>query len=263
MWDEDRLSIRTVPSGGATAPGPAVSDCAESAPGPPCLCKTRPVRGREWILIPLLAILLALGLAACGEKDETTTAGSTDTGTTTTGTGEETNGAEPPAVKPAEIPDDWERVVNEEAGFSFGMPPGWTERSTPGGQGSIVTSPDELVAVTITADRTEGALGLPLDEFATRTAEALGSDVVGRDRFKDLFVTRAVPFKGDYEAAAVRASGKSVRTGTEELIFVVVLRSPDAAFVVVSRENAEQPSDEATRDDVKAIIRSLRSEPAD
>jgi hypothetical protein len=217
------------------------------------------VSGRRRILIPLLAGLLVLGLGACGEKDETTTAGSTET-TTTGKTGGETTGK--PADEPAKLPDDWERVVNKEAGFSFGIPPGWSERTTPGGQGSIATSPDELVALTITADRTQGALELPLDEFATRTAEALGSDVVGRDRFKDLFVTKAASFKGEYEASAVRASGKSVRTGVKELIFVVVLRQPDeASFVVVSRENAEEESDLATRDDVKGIIRSLRGQP--
>ena len=32
--------------------------------------------------------------------------------------------------------------------------------------------------MTVTADRTRGALELPLDEFATRTAEAFGTEVV-------------------------------------------------------------------------------------
>lgn len=218
------------------------------------------MHGRRSILIPLLAVLLAAGLSACGEQDETTTAGSSQTSTSAEGDG--TTGGD--AVRPAKLPDDWERVTNEQAGFSFGIPPGWRERTTPGGQGSIATSPDELIAVTITADRTQGALELPLDEFATRTAEALGSAVVGRDRFKDLFVTTAAPFEADYEASAVRASGKSARTGVEELIFVVVLRQPgEASYVVVSRENAEQTSDAASRDDVKGIIRSLRGAPAD
>ena len=90
----------------------------------------------------------------------------------------------------------------------------------------------------------------------------VNEDVVGRDRFKDLFVTRAAPFKGEYEGSAVRASGKSTRTGTKELIFVVALRDPgEASFIVVSRENAEQQSDLASRDDVKQIVRSLRAEP--
>ncbi len=65
-----------------------------------------------------------------------------------------------------------------------------------------------------------------------------------------------------YEAAAVRASGRSARTGLEELIFVVVVRRPgDAAYVVVSRENAEHPSKLSSRDDEKTIIRSLRGRP--
>lgn len=216
-----------------------------------------PVRGRRRILIPLLAVLLAAGLVACGEGDESTTTGDG------AGKGDGSASESAPAPDPAGLPDDWEQVTNTEGGFSFGIPPGWTERPTPGGLGSVATSPDELVAVTITSDRTRGALELPLDEFATRTAEALGSDVVGKDQFEDLFVTRAVPFKAPYEASAVRASGKSSRTGVEELILVVVLREPEtASYVVVSRENAEEKSEISSRDDVKAIIRSLRGEPA-
>ena len=102
------------------------------------------------------------------------------------------------------------------------------------------------------------------DEFATRTAEALGSDVVGDDRFDDLFVTKAAPFKvgHGYEATAVRATGRSARTGVKEMIFVVVVRRPGlASYVVISRENAEKKSKVASRDDVKEIIRSLRGRP--
>lgn len=218
-------------------------------------------------LLALAALLAASAAFAfgCGSKDEpATTAGSTATATdggTTTAAGD---GETPEETldPPAKIPDDWQRVINRQAGFSVGIPPGWSESGTPGGQGSVITSPDELITLTITADRTRGALELPLDEFATRTAEALGSDVVGKDRFKDLFVTAAAPFKAGYEASAVRASGKSARTGVEELILVVVARRPDlAAYVIVSRENAEEKSDVASRDDVKGIIRSLRGRP--
>jgi hypothetical protein len=209
-----------------------------------------------------LIVALAVLLAGCGAKEEpSTTAGSTETETTTSTSADD--GAPDETIdEPAKLPDGWQTVTNRQAGFSVGIPPGWEERGTPGGQGSVITSPDELITLTITADRTRGALELPLDEFATRTAEALGSDVVGKDQFEDLFVTTAAPFKAEYDASAVRASGKSARTGVEELILVTVVRRPDlASYVIVSRENAEKKSSVADRDDVKEIIRSLRGRP--
>ena len=222
------------------------------------------MRGPGRILIPLLAALLIAGLAGCGSGGDSTSG----EGSAKTSSGAGKDGSEEPAPetvdKPAKLPDGWTTSVNKNGGFSIGLPPGWSSRATEGGQGSIVTAPDDLITLTITADRTSGALALPLDEFATRTAEALGSDVVGDDRFDDLFVTKSAPFKlgHGYEAAAVRASGRSARTGVKEMIFVVVVRRPDqAAYVVISRENAQQQSKVASRDDVKEIIRSLRGRP--
>ena len=234
---------------------------------PPTLCNSTRVPGtdRKPRLLALVALLAAVAALAggCGSKEEpSTTPGSTQTDTTKSPTTDEDGPAEETIDPPAKIPDDWQRITNRQAGFSVGIPPGWSESGTPGGQGSVITSPDELITLTVTADRTRGALELPLDEFATRTAEALGSDVVGKDRFRDLFVTAAAPFKAGYEASAVRASGRSARTDVEELILVVVARREDiASYVIVSRENAEKKSDVASRDDVKEIIRSLRGRP--
>ena len=212
------------------------------------------MRGPGRILIPLLAALLLAGPVGCGSDEEepaSTTSTSTDTSSTIS-SGEAPEDPAETADEPAKLPNGWTEEENQTAGFTYGLPPGWSERPTEGGQGSVLTSPDELIVMTITADRTTGALELPLDEFATRTAEALGSDVVGDNRFEDLFVTKSAPFKVDegYEAEAVRASGKSSKTGVEELIFVAVVRRPDvASYVVISRENAEEKS--SSRDDVK------------
>ncbi len=209
------------------------------------------------ILVTLLAALVAAAIAGCGSGS--------DASSSTTVPGHASGPDQPETVdSPAKLPDGWKTVVNKQAGFSIGLPPGWSERPTEGAQGSVLSSADELITMTITADRTSGALELPLEDFATRTAQALGSDVVGADRFKNLFVTKPAEFRmpDGYEAAAVRASGRSARTGLEELIFVVVVRRPgDAAYVVVSRENAEHPSKLSSRDDEKRIIRSLRGRP--
>lgn len=208
----------------------------------------------------LIAAVLALCLLplACGEKDEPS---STDPVATTTTETDEVPAPTETVDDPAELPKGWTEQVNAEAGFTIGVPPGWEAEPTAGGQGSIFRSPDGLIVMTVTADRTQGALQLPLDEFATRTAETFGSEVVGRQQFKDLKITRPAPFEDVYEAEAVRAIGRSKKTGTLERLFVVVVRREDqAAYVFVSRENAEQQPT-ADRDDVKAIIRSLRGRP--
>ena len=216
----------------------------------------------------LIALILSLAAAGCGEKDEsedgstTATGAATETGTTQSTTTESEVEVEETADAPAELPEGWSEEINEAAGFSIGVPPSWTIRDSEGGQGSIITSPDQLIVVTVTADRTQGALQLPLEEFATRTAEAFGGEALGEEGFTDLKVTRAVPFKDTYDAVAVRAIGTSKQSGERERLFVVVVRREgQAAYVVVSRENAEQESSLASRDDVKEIIRSLRGRP--
>ncbi len=233
---------------------PWAGDASRAAPA---RVQTRPVRGTSTrILVTLLAALVAAAIAGCGSGGG---------GSSTKVPGHASKPDQPETVdSPAKLPDGWKTVVNKQAGFSIGLPPGWSVKPTEGAQGSVLSSPDELIAMTITADRTSGALELPLEDFATRTAQALGSDVVGDDRFNNLFVTKPAPFRmpDGYEAAAVRASGRAARTGLDELIFVVVVRRPgDAAYVVVSRENAEHPSKLSSRDDDKAIIRSIRGRP--
>ena len=226
------------------------------------------MRDRVRILIALLAVLAIAALAGCGSDEESTGAtGGGGTAAQGESTGADEGSSATGSDDPAQLPKGWKTSVNKAAGFSIGLPPGWRSTPTEGGQGSIVVSPDDLITLTITADRTSGALALPLEEFASPTAEALGSDVVGKDRFEDLVVSKAAPFNigHGYEAAGVRATGTSARTGVKELIFVVVVRRPDdAAYVVISRENAKRQSQVATRDDVKSIIRSLRGRrPAD
>jgi hypothetical protein len=210
------------------------------------------------LLATLIALAaLALALAACSDTDADTGANGADGEAATTA--EVAEKADPPA----KLPRGWDREVNEQAGFSIGIPSGWSVRPSESGQGNIITAPDELIVLTVTADRTAGALRLPLDEFATRTAEAFDSEVVGeKQRFENLRITRAVPFKDVYDAVAVRAIGRSRDSDIRERLFVVVLRQEgQAAYVVISRENAETESKVVSREDVSEIIRSLRGRP--
>lgn len=209
------------------------------------------------LLIAALVVAAAIGLGNCAGDDEeaTDTVGGQTSSTSTTTT-------EPTAtpVSPPKLPKGWREKTNAEGGFTIGLPPDWSISMTEEGPGSVFTSPDELLTMTVTADRTQGALQLPLDEFALRTAKALGSEVVGEQRIEDLKVGKAAPFTDAYEAVGVRAVGRSMETGVLERILVVVARDEgQAAFVFVARENAEKESQVTDRDTLKRLIRSLRN----
>src|SRR5688572_20394655 len=86
--------------------------------------------------IASLAALCVLAFGACGEDDEPA----------------------PPqrpretVDKLPELPPDWKPYVNRQVGFAIGRPPGW--RAEHRGGSTLLRSPDRLVAVSISADRT-------------------------------------------------------------------------------------------------------------
>lgn len=224
-------------------------------------------------LLPVLLVIAALGLlAACGEKDEPPEifggsdepeASSTTTSTTST-TSTETVPEESVAEETADalppLPKGWTPEINFDGGFELGVPPGWNAENE--GVRSVYTSPDDLIAVTVSADRSPGALALPLDEFALRTSEALGGSTQGGQRYKDLVVGQAVPFEHQYEASAVRSKGVPVTSDVlEKALVVVIKREEFAVYVVIVRQNAEVESKFADRDTIKDLIRSLRGRP--
>lgn len=214
----------------------------------------------------LIAIILALSATAapvaCGGEAEQ---GAGPPARTITDDASDLAPADPPPEDADPLPDlpgDWRREINEGAGFAIGLPPGWSARPSPAGQGSVLTSPDRLVVLSISADRTSGALGLPLGQFARRTAEALGTEVAGAQRFRRLSVGRPAPFAHRYDAVAVRAlgtpGGSEVR---ERLLVAVIRREGHAVYVAIVRANASQPSQYADRATVKQVLRSLRGRP--
>jgi hypothetical protein len=205
-----------------------------------------------------VAALLALAFPACGSDDDSGAGGERNAGSGG-------SGSAPPAEtadRPAKLPDGWKREVNRPAGFSVGRPPGWEGHGTQG-QGTLLRSPDNLAVVTITADRTAGALELPLGRFARRTAAALGTEVAGRARFRDLKLERSKRLAHRYDAARVEARGRSGSArAPEERITVAVIRRPElAAYVLVARENAERRSDFVGPRTITEIARSLRGRP--
>lgn len=221
----------------------------------PRLTPRTPPRARFALL---LACLLLVGWAGCGAEEEPEAP--TEVERPEPGAEEEVQVET--TDDPARIPGSWTELINREAGFSIGIPPGWTESPLDGAAGSMLRSPDDLAAITITADRSRGAQELPLREFARRTAEALGSDIIGSERFRDLEIFAPGEFGHRYDARAIRALGTPEGTDVRERVLVVVVRREGlATYVVVVRENDERESELADRDTVKEIIRSLRGRP--
>lgn len=203
-------------------------------------------------LAALAALVTLIGvLAGCGEDAEP-----------------ERSEGEPPAPvetvdRPAPLPEDWRRVTNGSAGFTVGLPPGWREGAQKSAQGSVLTSPDALAAVTINVDRSAGALALEPEDFAARTAEALGGAEAGRGGLSDLRVGEPERIDHPYDAALVGATGVSSASGERERVEVAVLRRPElAVYVLIARSSAEAESQFTDPGIIAEIIASLRGRPA-
>ncbi len=214
------------------------------------------------VLPPLVAAAALVFAAGCGSDEDSGTASTADSTTSTEQSSTTTTPSAETLDPPAKLPDGWRTLINKDAGFSVGVPPEWTDEPIGGAQGSVLSSPDGLIVITITADRSRGALELPLEEFAQRTAEALGSEIVGSEKFEDLEVYGTAPFEHTYDAAAARAQGTAQGNDFRERVLAVAIRRPDqATYVVLVRENDEEESQFADRDTIKEVVRSLRGRP--
>lgn len=152
----------------------------------------------------LLSLTIALGVfAGCGSSG-TTTSSSTSTRPET-------------AQKPAKLPYAWTRQLNNEHGFSIGVPPGW--RSSDEGNAVLYRSPDQLVALTLSVDRTTEAFDASVDEFARQTLTAL-------EGYEGKLVPSPPRRLGGtpLETALVSSSGVASESGVRQDVEVAVLR---------------------------------------
>jgi hypothetical protein len=179
------------------------------------------------------ALALAFGALGCGEREE----------------------PEPRPVETAdplpELPAKWSRHVNRRAGFAIGLPPRWSARDRR--RSSLLRSPDRLAAVTVSADRTEGGLALPLGEFATRVADALRG-------FRRLRTERPRPFRARYDAVAVTGRGDAKGGVPQRVLVVVERRAGLATYTAVVATNAKRAAGRH-RDEIRRMLRSLRGRP--
>ncbi len=187
--------------------------------------------------------LIALGLVAllsgCGD----------DGGPSTTAATRQAETIDPPA-KP---PKRWQSYINPTAGFSISVPPAWTVATN--GATTLLGSPDKVVAVSITADRTDEALDAPLEQYAADALENL-------DGFTDLKPTGTRPYEAQYPAAIATGDGKLETSGVAQRLTLVVLRREGiAAYPVLASRNAGVRSPFVEQ--VDAIIHSLRGRPVE
>jgi len=165
-----------------------------------------------------------------------------------------------PAAQPREkadplpqLPKRWSRHVNRKLGFAIGVPPRWSADDRR--RSSLFRSPDRLVAVSVSADRTEGGQSVPIEEFARRVTRAL-------PELKRVRAERPRPFRARYDAAAVTATARSHGGVPQRLLVVVQRREPFVTFTAVVAANAKQGA-LAHRDEVLRMLRSLRGRRAE
>ena len=179
--------------------------------------------------------LCAIALAACG-------GGSSSTSHRT---------VESPQGLPS-LPKGWRRHVDVRRGVAIGVPPGWRVRRRT--RALLVTSPGQLVAVSVTATRTGSALSVPLGRFAHAVPGALS----GYPRPPQ--VGGPKPFRGTpLRAVRVRAKGVAANGVPERVTVVALRRDHLATFTLVAVANPGAPASVAAR--AMAVARTLRDRP--
>jgi len=184
--------------------------------------------------------LAALALAACGDDEPA------DSGP---GPGQERSDR---AVKP---PPGWRMVRNERAGFTLSAPRTWSARKR--GPATLIRSDDQLVSITIAADRTAGERERSPRRFARETIENLPG-------FRGRLSAGARRVRGSpYRTARVDARGRVRASKVPQRITAAVYQRPGLVTyaVLVFRNAKVRPrfNDPV----VERLLRSLRAQAPD
>lgn len=154
--------------------------------------------------------------------------------------------------KPAEAPRGWRTVRNRRAGFSIAVPPGW--RASTKRAATLIRSGDQLLALTVQADRGPQGRELAPADYASQTLAAVPGFV------RALQPKRGDPLDSPYVNARADARG-SLRRGRQEqrVSAVVFQRKGRVSYVAVAFRNAEvRPR--ANDDELERVLRTLRAQ---
>lgn len=189
--------------------------------------------------LPAAFLALALALTACGSDDEPTAP--------------EVEQKVETAEELPKLPRGLKPYLSRVNGLAFGRPPGW--EVTEKGVGTFLTAPDQIVVMSLTADRTDEALVGDPRVFAGLTFSAL-EGYEGQ-----LDPSEPKPFKHRYEAFEVRGEGVAASTGVPQRLRVVVLeREGTTVVTAVIAENAEETAPAEVKQALDAL-RTLRTRP--
>ncbi len=167
-------------------------------------------------------------------------------------TAQQSTRAETPQ-KPAKPPGGWHRRFDRTHGYSISVPPGWATHS--GGSASLYRSPDGLVAVSVSVDRTPGAFRVSPAAFARRTLRALK----GYRRKLEPGPAHDISHT-PLDAAIAGATGVTKKGGVREEVEAAVLRRDHLVnYTAVIVANGAAPPQELA--DARVFAASIRDQP--
>jgi hypothetical protein len=166
------------------------------------------------------------------------------------------------AERVGKLPAGWETFTNDTQGYAIGVPPGWGEGKACGNAApsaaagtTLLCSPDRLVTLNVSVDRTNEALEIPPPDAASRTAEAISAQSFGGR----LESGEPKPVKGHYDGAVVSGEGKSGKVDQEVEVYALQ-REGIAAITAVIAGNADKEAD-ANVKLAEEAVESLRTKP--
>ncbi|MDX6660239.1 MAG: hypothetical protein QOJ55_1061 [Solirubrobacteraceae bacterium] len=156
----------------------------------------------------------------------------------------------PPAALPG-----WTRLINDTAGFSLSLPPGWTTRRS--GEGStLIRSTDRALALAVSADRGNDGADDPPAQYLERTVRHLSG-------YRNLRFGRGVGMPGlRYPAARLTATGTFARTHVRQAITLYALHRPGVVTYTVAVLRSAAISSGRYAPYLQVVLRSFRGRPA-
>ena len=181
------------------------------------------------------ATVAAIAISACGSGDPVA----------------DVDSADETAQPVPKLPPGWKVERNEAGGFALGAPPGWQAKAQQ--TQTQLKSPDRLVVVTVTPDRSNELLEADLEELAESTGVQYG------EQFEGFELDDTDRFEHRYDAYSVEATGS--HDGVRQQIEVILLRRGRLVTFTGIVQRNERFGSGAWAPTIERVVRSIRSRP--